>query len=489
VGQRLSGLDASFLYNETPAQHVHTLKYAVLDCSGVDGGVTVERLRDELGRRLHLLPPFRRRLVDVPFGLHHPLWIEDPHFDLDAHVRRIGVPAPGGRREMDDLIGALASVPLDRGRPLWECWVLDGLADDLDDPAAAPPTGRHVGFLVKMHHAMADGVAAAALLANVMETTPGPSVPVPPVEPWRPEAVPPWWRLVGGALVDVVASMRSVPALLRRTARGGRAVLRRRRRPGAVSPPLPILHTANTPFNRRLTPARAFASADLPLAEVKAVRAAFDVSVNDVVLGLVAGALRSHLLERGALPAKPLVAGVPVAADRAGGGTDPVAARLSGNRVSNLFTSLRTDLADPVERLRAIHEVTGAAKEVQDLLGVEMLADWVELAPPRPYAWAMRAYSRLGVADRHRPPINLVVSNVPGPRQPLYVAGARLRGIWSVGPILEGIGLNVTVWSYEDTLHVAALGCDDHWDDLHVVTDGMRDALAELVRQASGGAP
>jgi WS/DGAT/MGAT family acyltransferase len=237
---------------------------------------------------------------------------------------------------------------------------------------------------------------------------------------------------------------------------------------------MPILQTANTPFNGALTARRSFATAELPLADVRGVRAAFGVSVNDVVLALVAGSLRRHLLATGTLPARPLVAGVPVAAD-------PTAGRLSGNRVSNLFTSLRTDLDDPVARLGAIHDVTAAAKEVQDLLGVELLADWITYTPPRPYAWLMRLYSRLRIAERHRPPLNVVVSNVPGPRQPLYVAGGRLAGIWSVGPILEGIGLNVTVWSYLDTVHVGVLGCRDHWDDLHVVTDGMTAALDELV--------
>ena len=474
--QRLSGLDASFLYNETRTQHVHTLKYAVLDVTGVSGGFAVDRVREELDARLHLLPPFRRRLVDVPLGLHHPVWIEDPHLDLAAHVRVMTVPAPGGRREMDDVISELASWQLDRKRPLWECWILEGLADDLDHPGAEPSSGRHVGFLVKMHHALADGVAAAALLANVMETEPDAVDPPPPVEPWRAEPVPPWWRLLIDAAVDAVASLRRLPGLVRRTISGGRAVARRRKE-AEVSPPLPILHTGNTRFNGRLTANRSFATADLSLDDVKAVRQAFDVSVNDVVLGIVAGALRSHLLKVGDLPDRPLVAGVPVSAP-----TDEV--RLSGNRVSNMFTSLRTDIEDPVERLAAIHDVTGAAKEVQNLLGIDMLADWVEYAPPRPYSWAMKLYSRLGLAERHRPPINCVVSNVPGPRDPLYIAGARLVGIWSVGPILEGIGLNVTVWSYRSALHVGVLGCREHWDDLHVVTDGMADALAELVALA-----
>ena len=474
--QRLSGLDASFLYNETRTQHVHTLKYAVLDVQDLPGGFTVDRVRDELERRLHLLPPFRRRLVEVPLGLHHPVWIEDPFFDLAAHVQVMTVPAPGGRREMDDVISELASWQLDRKRPLWECWILEGLADDLDHPTAAPSTGRHVGFLVKMHHAMADGVAAAALLANVMETSPDALDPPPPVEAWRAEPVPPWWRLLIDAAVDAVASLRRLPGLMRRTISGGRAVARRRKE-AEVSPPLPILHTANTPFNGRLTANRSFATADLSLDDVKTVRNAFAVSVNDVVLGLVAGSLRTHLLKTGGLPDRPLVAGVPVAAA-------PEVVRLSGNRVSNLFTSLRTDIDDPVERLLAIHEVTGAAKEVQHLLGIDMLADWVEYAPPRPYSWAMKLYSRLGLAERHTPPINCVVSNVPGPKEPLYIAGARLVGIWSVGPILEGIGLNVTVWSYQSALHVGVLGCQEHWDDLHVVTDGMAAALDELVELA-----
>ena len=474
--QRLSGLDASFLYNETRTQHVHTLKYAILDVTGVVGGFSVERMRHELERRLHLLPPFRRRLVEVPLGLHHPVWIEDPHFDLSAHVRHMTVPAPGGRCEMDDVIGELASWQLDRKRPLWECWILDGLADDLDDPAAAPASGKHVGFLVKMHHAMADGVAAAALLANVMETAADAVDPPPPFEPWRSEPVPPWWRLLIDAVVDGALALRRLPGLVRRTVVGGRAVAQRRK-VADVSPPLPILHTGNTRFNGRLTARRCFATADLSLDDVKAVRAAFGVSVNDVVLGIVAGALRTHLLATDDLPRRPLVAGVPVSAP-----TDDV--RLSGNRVSNMFTSLRTDIADPVERLNAIHDVTGAAKEVQNLLGIDMLADWVEYAPPRPYAWAMRLYSRLGLAERHRPPINVIVSNVPGPRDPLYIAGARLAGIWSVGPILEGIGLNVTVWSYRSALHVGVLGCREHWDDVHVVTDGMAHALDELVARA-----
>jgi len=469
--ERLSGLDASFLYNETPTLHMHTLKYAVLDVSTLADGYCFERFTEELAARLHLLPPFRRRVQPVPFGLHHPVWIEDETFDLTYHVRRIGVPPPGGRAEMDGVIAEIASWPLDRSRPLWEIWVLEGLE------------GGRVGFLAKIHHSLADGVAAAALLANVMDATPDAAPPAPPPVIWRGEPVPSRTRLVLDALRDLAIDIAHLPALARRTLPRVRAALRARRTATAV-PPRPILDTPNTPFNGALTAQRSFATATLPLAAVKTVKDAFAVTVNDVVLAVVAGALRSWLLARGALPDRALVAGVPVAADDGSGAT-----RLGGNKVSNLFTSLRTDIEDPVERLRAIHEVTGTAKHLHSLLGAELLADWIEYTPPKPYAWFMRQYGRFRLAERHRPPINLVVSNVPGPRAPLFVAGARLEGIYSVGPVLEGIGLNVTVWSYGDDLDVGVIACREHVADPHEITGAMAAALDDLVTRACAPAP
>lgn len=462
--ERLSGLDASFLYVETPTLHMHTLKIGVIDPSTVPGGYTFERVREELATRLHLLPPFRRRLVEVPLGLHHPVWIEDPDFDLGWHVRRIGCPPPGGSREFDQVVSDIASVQLDRSRPLWEIWVVEGLE------------GGRVGFVAKIHHALADGVAAAALLANVMTLSPEDIEPPPPTTPWVPEEVPSQTRLVADALRSIGRLLVALPALLGRTARGVGAVVRRRRT-AAVSPPLPF-STPRTSFNTHLTRRRIFATTTLSLSDVRAVKDALGVTVNDVVLALSASSLRAYLDRRGQLPDRPLVAGVPVAT----GSLD----RLSGNKVSNMFTALRTDLADPIERLHAIHEVTTAAKEVNNLLGADMLADWNEWTPPRLYAWFWRQYSKRGLASRHRPPINLVVSNVPGPRDPLYVAGGKLVALYSVGPILEGIGLNITVWSYLDQLNVSAIACPERVPDLHEVVEGFHDALAELQKAAAG---
>jgi diacylglycerol O-acyltransferase / wax synthase len=469
--ERLTGLDASYLYMETPTLHMHTLKISVLDPSSSPGGYSFERVKEELGRRMHLLPPFRRRLVDVPFGLHHPVWIEDPDFDLDWHLHRVAVPAPGGQREFCELISDFAGHQLDRRRPLWEIWVVEGLA------------GGRVGFVAKLHHSVADGVAAAALLANVLETAPDAVDPPPPLTPWRGEAVPSRLRLAVVALVDAARGLAEVPGLVRRTMQG-MAAARRVRRSHPDVPAATPLNTPKTRFNGSITPHRIFATTTLPLDDVKAVRKAFGVTVNDVVLGICAGALLRYLDGHGEHPDKALLAGVPVSVS----GQPEDGPRLSGNAVSNMFISLRTDVADPVERLHAIHASAMVAKEVHKALGADMLADWSEFYPPRPFSAWMRLYSRLRLADYHAPPQNAVISNVPGPAEPLYIAGAKLVELYSVGPILEGIGLNVTVWSYLGTLYVGLISCPELMGDLWDLAELIPPALDELMAAAASAA-
>ncbi|MFN8041626.1 MAG: wax ester/triacylglycerol synthase family O-acyltransferase [Acidimicrobiales bacterium] len=470
--ERLSGLDAGFLYMETPTLLMHTLKLAVLEpAPGVDE-LPIAWVREQIGERLGLLPPFRRRLVEVPFGFHHPVWIEDPSFDLEYHVRSATVPAPGGRLELDRKVAELASRPLDRGRPLWELYLLDGLASG------------HVAVLVKIHHAAADGVAASALLANVMTAITDDDDAPPAAGPWSPERVPSDLQLLWDAFVDHLRQLGHLPRLLARTTRSLAALVQHRRRGAGPATPRPILDVPRTPFNAALTPHRSFATVTLPLAPLREVKAAFGVTLNDVVLAVVSGALRSWLADTGDLPGRSLVAGVPVSTDR----PDEVR-RLGGNKVSNLFTSLATDVADPAARVAAIHHVTAEAKVVQNLLGADMMGSWVQYTPPRPYAWFMRQYSRFALADRHRPPINLVVSNVPGPRHPLQVAGARLEHLYSVGPILEGIGLNVTAWSYVDHLDVGVIACRESVPHPEDLCARFPAALDELLAAAPAAAP
>ncbi len=463
--QRLSGMDAGFLHMETPAMHLHTLKIGIIDPSNVPGGFRFEEFRRVLEDRLHLLPPFRQTVVEVPFGLHHPVWIEDADFAIDDHLVRVAVPAPGTMHEVDDLIGHIASRPLDRTRPLWEMWVIEGLAD-----------GR-VAFVTKIHHAAADGVAASAMLANIMSVGPD----LDPVNPpqFRGERRPGRGALVVRSFVDHVPQFFRLGALLRRTWLAVRAVLAMRRG-DELDTPRPVLDAPKASFNGALTSRRVFATTSLPLADFRRVKAAFGVSLNDVVLAVVAGALRRHLDRTGERLDRSLTCSVPVGADGPEDGP-----RLIGNRVSNLFTTLATDVDDPVQRLRRIHRVTTDAKRMQDALGKDFMESWVEYTPPPLLKAFVKLYTRYRFADRHRPAQNLVVSNVPGPREPLFVAGAELTDLYSVGPIMEGMGLNVTVWSYVDRMNFSAMACRNLLPGLRSIVEDLGPALEELLALAA----
>jgi diacylglycerol O-acyltransferase len=456
----MEGVDAGYLYMETPSMHMHTLKIAIIEPSEP---FTHERFAEELVGRLNRLPPLQRRVLPVPFQLNHPLWITDREIDLSRHVVAHTLPAPGGMAELEALIGEIAGTPLDRSIPLWEMHVCEGLPDD------------KVAIVVKMHHALADGVAANALLGNVTDAPPAEAV-ADPGPSGVLEPVPARVTQVRMALADAARQALSLPALLWRTGRALTAVVKHRRS-ADVAVPRPVLDVPRTSFNGPLTPRRSFATASLPLEELRRVRQAHDVSLNDVVLAVVSGALRRWLAAHGEQPSRSLVAGVPVGTDDPAG---PV--RLGGNRVSNLFTSLATDVDDPVERLRTISRTTTASKAVQRTLGPTMLIDWVEFTPPAPFAAALRHYSKAGTAARHPAPFNVIVSNVRGPGDPVTIAGAALTDLFSVGPILEGIGLNVTAWSYVDRLNVSLLSCPDLVADLGALAQQLRPALDELSR-------
>lgn len=460
--ERLCGIDASFLYMETPTIHMHTIKAAVME--PVAGNhYSFDKVKRTLAERLDLLPAFRRRVVEIPWRLHHPVWIEDPDFDLDRHVRWLSLPAAAGAEEIDAAVSEIASIPLDRNKPLWEISILDGL-----------PNGRVV-FVAKIHHTLADGLAAAQMLANVTDLRPGGATERGARKPWSPEPMPSRSGLVKDALRDHLPSLRHFPGLIVRTARNLVAVARNRRG-AAIVPPRPLLDTPRTPLNGTLTARRRFVSRTLSLEAIRTLRAALGVSVNDIFLSLVASSLRDYLARRGELPARPLLAEVPMALDRPG-----EERRLSGNRVSNLFTSLCTDEPDPLRRVRRIHEAMEATKRANEILGPDMYRQWSEYTPPALFPPLVRLYSRSRLANRLRPPINVIVSSVPGPRAPLHLSGGRLHSIYSVGPLIEGIALNVTAWSYVDQLNVGVLACPDLVERPEEIAEGIHAAVDELL--------
>jgi diacylglycerol O-acyltransferase / wax synthase len=454
--ERMEGVDAGYLYLETPTMHMHTLKLALID---PPDAFDFRDFTDQLLSRLDRLPPFQRRILPVPGRLNHPLWISDRAIDPDRHVFHHRLPNGAGMAELEAVVGRIAGTPLARDVPLWEVHVCEALGD-----------GR-IGVVGKMHHSIADGAAANALLANLTDHAPTAGSGTPTASP---EPVPPPWRQIWLALRDAGAQLFTLPSLVWRT---GTAVVRARRR-GRETPatvPRPVLDVPRVSFNGALTAERTFTTASVPLSEVREVRHRHGVSVNDVVLGVVAGALHSWLEDRGERLSRPLVAGVPVSTDAPGSGP-----RLGGNRVSNLFTSLATDLDDPHARLHQISRTTAASKAVQQTLGPRMLIDWVQFAPPAPLSAAMRLYSRTRAASHHPAALNLVVSNVPGPTDPVTIGGTRLDDLFSVGPILEGTGLNITAWSYVDRMNFSLLGCPALIEDLASLAGRLRPALDEL---------
>jgi diacylglycerol O-acyltransferase len=463
---RMSGADAGFLYMETPAMHMHTLKMAIIEPSR---DLTFDNLVKATFSRLRRMPALRRKVVPVPLALNHPVLVTQRRLDPHRHFFRHDIGGTGSMRDFERAVGEIASTPLKRDVPLWEIHFCEGFAD-----------GK-VGIVGKIHHAVADGLAANAMLANIMDVTSAELRPEFVSDDNRGGILPSSTQMVRSAVRDGLTQLAVIPGLLKRTYRGVYGMLRYRKQE-AEGVPVPVRDTPRVSFNGPLTPRRSFATVTLPLADVKAVRSHHanieGLTLNDVVLALTSGALRHWLSAHGERPEGSLVAGVPVGMDAVG--AEP---RLFGNNVSNMFTTLATDVNDAVERLRRISVTARHAKAMNQHLGTSLI-EWSQFTPPAPVAALVRAYSRHRGARFHSAPFSVIVSNVPGPRERLKVAGAHLADVFSVGPLIEGIGLNVTVWSYVDRMNFSLLACPDLLPDVNVLASYFPAALAELVGEA-----
>ncbi|HZQ31965.1 MAG TPA: wax ester/triacylglycerol synthase family O-acyltransferase [Mycobacterium sp.] len=458
--QRLSGLDASFLYLETAQQPLHVCSLLELDTSTIPGGYTFDRLKDELALRIKGMPIFREKIVDSPFNLDHPVWAEDDDFDIEHHVHRIGLPAPGGRNELAEICGHIASLQLDRSRPLWETWVIEGV-----DGTDAGQGGR-LAILTKVHHAGVDGVSGANLMSVLCSTEPD----APPPEPVDGAGGVNQLELAVGGLVRFATRPLQLAKVVPLTLASAVETVRRGVSGKAMTAPF---RAPQTPFNAKVTGHRNIAWAKLDLEDLKTVKNRFGVKLNDVVMALCAGVLRKFLLDRGELPDNPLVAMVPVSvrdkSDRAG-----------RNQVSGMFSSLHTDIDDPAERLHAISKANSAAKEHSSAIAATLLQDWSQFAAPAVFGIAMRVYSSSRLTES-RPVHNLVISNVPGPQMPLYFVGAEIKAMYPLGPIFHGSGLNITVMSLNGKLDVGLISCPELLPDLWDLADDFGAGLAELL--------
>ncbi|UXA19863.1 wax ester/triacylglycerol synthase family O-acyltransferase [Mycobacterium sp. SMC-4] len=456
--KRLNGVDAMMLYSETPEVHMHTLKIGVLDVSG-SGGFDFELFRKAALPRLHALAPLRYQLIDIPGKVHHPMWVQNAEIDADYHIRRARVPAPGGRRELDRLIGEIAGTPLDRKRPLWEMYVAEGLADN------------KIAVIHKVHHVLADGVASANQLAMVIQGgEPMVCGELPAGSGESRETA----HLLWDAGRDHWRQVRRLPRLMNETITGISRVRQQSRARGR-HPELARNFAPPPSFiNHVVTPGRRFATAPLALADVKQTARQLQVTLNDIVLATAAGALRELQLRYDKRADAPLIAGVPVS-------VDPSPDRLTGNEFTYMTPSLPVHLGDPLERVRLTATATKIAKENHQLLGPELLPSWLTYLPPTLTPSVFRSQARK--LDTARV-MNLTISNVPGPRQRGVFEGATIDEIYSVGPVVAGSGMNITVWSYVDQLSISVLTDDQTLRDPHEATDAMLNSFGEIRRAA-----
>jgi WS/DGAT/MGAT family acyltransferase len=459
---RLSGLDASFLYFESSTGLMHVCGLLTLDQSTMAADYDFETIRESLRQRIGGNPSFRRKLYNPRFNLDHPIWIDDDHFDIEHHVRRSSVPAPGGREELAALCGDIAGQPLDRDRPLWEMWLIEGLQDG------------SIAVMTKMHHATVDGVSGASLVSELcsVEADAPPMTadePTPPA-PKRPSDA----RIVADGALRLAKRPLKFAKLLPPTVGVLPEWIGRARSGRAMAAPFTAPRTS---FNATITGHRSVAFARMDLADVKAVKNAFGSTVNDVVLTMCSGALRKYLADRDELPDSSLVAMVPVSVH--GKSEAP-----GTNKVSGMFASLASDIEDPVERLAAIAAQNRVAKEHHNTLSASLLQDWAQFAAPNTFGLAVRVYSKLRLAERHPVIHNLVISNVPGPPMPIYFMGARITGFYPFGPVFHGAGLNVTVLSNDGHLDVGLIACRELAPHLWELADDLPIALAELVSAA-----
>jgi WS/DGAT/MGAT family acyltransferase len=466
----LSGLDALFLHLETPATPMHVGAVHLLEHP--PRGDFLARVRRHVASRLHLSPVFTRQLATMPLDFANPVWVRADQVDIERHVVRVVLPQPGTMAQLEAAVARLHAQPLDRSRPLWRFHVIEGLQNG------------GLAFYTKVHHATLDGASGVVLAQALLDLSPRPRKVESARRRRRDE--PGLVALVGTAMrvtgTQTAHLLRQLPAM----ARVALQLLR-----GSTGFSRNLAFGPRTPFNRVIDPGRSFATASLPLAEVRRIAQAHGVTLNDVVLALVSGALRQYLATRGGVPNKSLVVAMPVSLREAGNTEATTLATMT-------LASLATHVADPIARLKAIHASTQAAKEVTRALKGVIPTDFPSLGLPWLLSAAASLYGRSSLADRIPPLANVVVSNVPGPDFPLYLAGARLKTYWPVSIIEHGLGLNITLQSYAGSLDFGIIAARVGIADARPLARGLEAALAELAAATApapaskappGGAP
>ena len=459
--QAISGMDATFLYAESSTNHMHVGSLAV-----IEGSLKFDTFRDTIHSRLHLIPKLRQRLMYVPLSIDYPYWVDDPHFDIDLHLTHIALPKPGGWKELRDTASKIFSEPLDHSRALWSFTFVEGL-----DTIPQMPAGS-VAIISKMHHVAIDGVAGAGLLSLLFDLTPD-KKDIPAPKPFNPKPLPNELSLIVKSTISFAEEPLKFPRILANTLTatlkaGFLTRVQKKDLPTApfTAPP--------TPINGIISARRKWNTAILSLDRVLALKNMMGTTMNDIMLAICAGALRRYLLEKGKLPKKPMVAMVPVST-RTSDNTEG-----TGNQITPMLVQLATNIEDPIERLETIHENTSRGKTYQGAVGAKTLSNMAEAVPFGLANQAARLYSRFHVSEMHNPVFNVTITNVPGPNIPLYINGHKLMSVMGMAPIIDGMGLIITIFSYNGLVTISPTSDVNSMPDLDNFSRYLRESANEL---------
>ena len=462
MADRLSGLDSSFLHLERDGTHMHVASTTLFE----GPAPPYVEFRDHIASRLDLVPRFRQKLRFVPFGMGRPLWVDDPHLNLAYHVRHTALPEPGSEEQLRSLAARIFSQQLDRSKPLWEIWLVEGLK------------GGRFAIVGKTHHAMVDGVSGVDITTVLFDTEREPPEASKPLERWIPSPEPSEMQLLAEALVQRAVDPREIIRGFRRVVRGPRRALRRATEAAVAAGTFAGTGMAapSSPFNFNVGPHRRFAWVRASLADMKQIKNQLGGTVNDVILAAVAGALGRYLRARG----HPTV-GVELRA------MVPVSIRTSeqhgalGNRVTSIMAPLPVWCEDPARRMQTVRERMGDLKSSKQALGATLLTQLADFAPPTIAGQAARLQARQRF-------FNLVVTNVPGPQFPLYLMGRRMERVFPMVPLAKNQGVCVGIMSYDGQVNFGLIGDYDGMPDLDDLARDLEASIAELL-DAAGGRP
>ncbi len=457
----ISGMDATFLYIETPTSPMHIGSVAV-----IEGSLEFEKFKATIQSRIHMIPKLRQRLVYVPMSIDYPYWVDDPHFDIDMHIQHIALPKPGNWKTLRKVASQIFSEPLDQSRPLWSFTFVEGLDDIPQVPKGS------VAVISKVHHVAIDGVGGAGLLSLIFDFTPEVK-DIPEPRPFKPKPLPNELAMILKSTMSFVEKPLKFPKLISEalTASFKAGVLTRVKK---IDLPAAPFSAPPTPLNGIISPKRKWNTAIISLERIKALKNIMQTTLNDVMLAICAGALRRYLLEKEKLPIKPLVAMVPIST------RSKEEDKEEGNNISSMLVQLATNIEDPIKRLEAIHENTVRGKSYQGAIGAKTLANMAEAIPFGVANQAARLYSRFQIAEMHRPVFNVTITNVPGPPIPLFLNGHKLLSIMGMAPIIDGMGLIITIFSYDGHVTISSTSDANSMPDIDRFSRYIRESVNEL---------